>query len=194
MCPDLRPGPDAPPTSELASAEATLAVLQQVLRTIASDDMSRQSPCTEFNLTELTGHLLNSIMAIGDMADADFSMRDHTDSAERQVIGAARPALDAWHRRGLEGSVPLGPNVMPARIAAAVLSVEFLVHAWDYAVTVGRDVDAADSLAEYVLDLARELIRPEERSRAGFDDPVEVPSDAGALDQLIAFTGRNPVR
>ncbi len=194
MCSDLRPGPDAPPTDELAGAEATLAVLQQVLRTIASDDMSRQSPCTEFNLTELTGHLLNSIMAIGGMAYADFSMRDHTESVERQVVGAARPALDAWHRRGLEGSVPLGGNVMPARIAAAVLSVEFLVHAWDYAVTVGRDVDAADSLAEYVLELARELIRPEERSRAGFDDPVEVPSDAGALDQLIAFTGRNPVR
>ncbi len=194
MSPDLRPGPDAPPTDELASAEAALGVLQQVLHTIASDDMERQSPCTEFNLTELTGHLLNSIMAIGEMANADFSMRDHTDSVERQVIGAARPALDAWHRRGLDGSVPLGPNMMPARIAAAVLSVEFLVHAWDYAVTVGRDIDAADSLAEYVLALARELIRPEERSRAGFDDPVEVPSDAGALHQLIAFTGRNLVR
>src|SRR4051812_35219995 len=122
MSPDLRPGPDARPTDELASAEAALVVLQQVLHTIASDDMSLQSPCAEFDLTELTGHLLNSIMAIGGMADADFSMRDHTDSVERQVVGAARPALDAWHRRGLEGSVSLGPNLMPARIAAAVLS------------------------------------------------------------------------
>jgi hypothetical protein len=45
-----------------------------------------------------------------------------------------------------------------------------------------------------VLGLARELIRPEERSRAGFHDPVEAPEDAGALDQLIAFSGRNPAR
>jgi uncharacterized protein (TIGR03086 family) len=194
MSPDLRPGPDARPTDELASAEASLVVLQQVLHTIAGDDMSLQSPCTEFDLTGLTGHLLNSIMAIGGMADADFGMRDETDSVERQVIAAARPALDAWHRRGLEGSVSLGPNLMPARIAAAVLSVEFLVHAWDYAVTVGREVNAPDPLVEYVLELTRELIRPEERSPAGFDDPVEVPSYAGPLHRLIAFTGRNPVR
>jgi uncharacterized protein (TIGR03086 family) len=197
MSPDLRPGPDSPPTDELASAEATLGVLQQVLHTIASDDMSRQSPCSAFDLTELTEHLLNSIMAIGGMAEADFtdpSLRDETSSVERQVIGAARAALDAWHRRGLEGSVPLGPNEMPAKVAASVLSVEFLVHAWDYAVTVGRDVKAPDSLAEYVLGIARELIRPEERSQAGFDDPVEVPEDASALVQLIAFTGRKPAR
>ena len=57
---------------------------------------------------------------------------------------------------------------------------------------VGREVNAPDSLAEYVLGLARELIRPEERSRAGFHDPVDAPEDASALDQLIAFTGRNP--
>jgi uncharacterized protein (TIGR03086 family) len=115
MSPDLRPGPDSPPTDELASAEATLGVLQQVLHTIARDD-----------------------------------------SVERQVIGAARPTLDAWHRRGLQGNVQLGPNEMPAKVAAGVLSVEFLVHAWDYAVTVGRDVKAPDSVAEYVLGLARE--------------------------------------
>ncbi len=197
MSPDLRPGPDSPPIDELASAEATLGVPQQVLQTIASDDMPRQSPCPAFDLTKLTGHLLNSIMVIGGMVDADFadsSPRDENDSVERQVICAARPTLDAWHRRGLEGNVPLGPNEMPANVAAGVLSVEFLVHAWDYAVTVGRDVDVPDSLAEYVLGIARELIRPEKRGHAGFHDPVDVPGDAGAMDQLIAFTGRNPAR
>jgi uncharacterized protein (TIGR03086 family) len=194
MSSDLRPGPGSPPTDELASAEATLAVLQQVLHTIAGDDMSRQTPCSEFDVTQLTGHLLDSITAIGGMADADFNTSEETDSVERQVIAAARPALDAWHRRGLGGRVPLGPNIMPARTAAGLLSVEFLVHAWDYATTVGHEVKAPDPLVEYVLGLARELIRPEDRSRAGFDDPVEVPEDAGALDRLIAFTGRNPAR
>jgi uncharacterized protein (TIGR03086 family) len=197
MSPDLRPGPDSPPTDELQSAEATLGVLQQVLHTIGSDDMPRQSPCSAFDLTKLTGHLLNSIRAIGDMAGGDFagsSARDEADSAEREIIGAARPTLDAWHRRGLQGTVQLGPNEMPARVAVGIMSVEFLVHAWDYAVTVGREVQVPDSLAEYVLALARELIKPEERARAGFDDPVDVPDDASALDRLIAFTGRNPAR
>ncbi len=195
MSPDLRPGPDSPPTDELASAEATLGVLQQVLHTIASDDMPRQTPCTEFDVMQLTGHLLKSIAALGGMVGADVpDLSRSDDPVEQQVISAARPALDAWHRHGLDGNVPFGGGEMPAKGACAILSLEFLVHAWDYAVAVGHDVEAREPLAEYVLGLAHEVIRPEQRSGAGFDDPVDVPANASALDQLIAFTGRNPAR
>jgi uncharacterized protein (TIGR03086 family) len=192
MSPDLRPGPDSPPTDELQSAEATLGVLQQVLNTIGSDDMPRQSPCSAFDLTKLTGHLLNSIAAIGGMAGAEIPETDESDSAERRVLRAARPALDAWHRRGLEGNVPFGKGEMPAKGACGILSLEFLVHAWDYARAVEHDVNAPEPLAEYVLGLARKTIQPELRSRAGFDAPVDVAEDARALDRLVAFTGRNP--
>jgi uncharacterized protein (TIGR03086 family) len=191
---DLRPGPDSPPTDELDSAEATFKVLQQVLHTIAADDMSRQTPCTEFDVRQLTGHLLNSITVIGGAVDAPLPPHDETESAERQIVAAARPALDAWHRHGLNGMVMVGPNEAPAAVMAGVLSIEFLVHAWDYAMATGRDVNTTDSLAEYVLDRAREIITPEGRSNVGFDQPVDVPADASALDQLIAFTGRNPAR
>lgn len=194
MAPDLRPGPDSPPTDELHSAEDTLAVLQRVLHTIAADDLTRQTPCTEFDVAQLTGHLLGSITALGGMVGAQIPERDEGDSVEAQVISAARAALDAWHRHGLDGSVPFGKGEMPAKSACAVLSIEFLVHAWDYAVAVGHRIDTPESLSEYVLGLAREVIRPEFRGGAGFDDPVDVPEDAGALEQLVAFTGRNPAR
>jgi uncharacterized protein (TIGR03086 family) len=190
----LRPGPDSPPADELQSAEDTLGVLQRVLHTIAADDMSRQTPCTEFDVSQLTGHLLKSITALGGMVGAEIPERDESDSVERQVVTAARPALDVWHRRGLDGNVPFGKGEMPAKGACGVFSIEFLVHAWDYAVAVGHKVNAPEPLAEYVLGLAHKVIRPEQRSRAGFDDPVDVPADAGALEQLVGFTGRNPAR
>jgi uncharacterized protein (TIGR03086 family) len=191
---DLRPGPDSPPTDELDSAEATLKVLRHVLHSIATDDMSRQTPCTEFDLTQLTDHLLNSITVIGGAVDAEVPRRDEADSVERQIIAAARPTLDAWHRHGLDGMVMVGPNEAPAAVMAGVLSIEFLVHAWDYAMAMGRDVDATDSLAEYVLELAHEIITPEGRTNVGFHQPVDVPEDASTLDQLIGFTGRDPAR
>ena len=194
MAPDLRPGPHSPPTDELHSAEDTLGVLQRVLHPIAADDMSRQTPCTEFDVSALTGHLLNSITALGGMVGAEIPERDESDSVERQVVAAARPALDAWHRHGLDGNVPFGKGEMPAKGACAILSIEFLVHAWDYAVAVGHEINAPEPLSEYVLGLARQVIRPEVRGGAGFDDPVDVPADAGALEQLVAFTGRNPAR
>lgn len=194
MAPDLRPGPHSPPTDELHSAEDTLGVLQRVLHTVAAGDLSRRTPCVDFDVSQLTGHLLNSIEALGGMVGAEIPERGEGDSVERQVVASARPALDAWHRHGLAGSVPFGKGEMPAKSACGVLSIEFLVHAWDYAAAIGHEVDAPEPLCEYVLGLARHIIRPEFRGGAGFDDPVDAPVGAGALEQLIAFTGRNPAR
>ena len=189
---DLRPGPDSPPTDELESAEATLAVLQNVLHGIARDDESKQTPCREFDVAKLNDHLMNSITTIGGFAGAEFPERDRDDSVERQVVRAARPALDAWHRRGLDGTVPFGQGEAPAALMAGVLSIEFLVHAWDYAAATGRDVAAPDSLSDYVLGLAHTIITPQGRTTVGFDDPIEVPADARALDRLLGYTGRQP--
>lgn len=195
MAPDLRPGPDSPPTDELDGAEAALRVMQQVLHPIAADDMSRPTPCAQFDVARLTDHLLKSLEALGGMAGADVpDHADSGDSVERRVIAVARPALDAWRQRGLDGTVSFGGGEMPARNACAILALELLVHAWDYARAVGRDVRAPVPLAEYVLGLAHRVIRPEVRGQAGFDDPVEVPADADALTKLVAFTGRNPAR
>jgi uncharacterized protein (TIGR03086 family) len=189
---DLPPGPDSPPADELQSAEKTLAVLEHVIHGIAKDDESKQTPCREFDVAKLTDHLLNSITTIGGFAGAEFPERDREDSVERQVILAARPALDAWHKRGLDGTVPFGGGEAPAKMMAGVLSIEFLIHGWDYAKAIGREVDAPDSLSDYVMGLAKQIITPEGRTNVGFDDPVDVPGDAGALDRLIAYTGRRP--
>lgn len=191
MSSDLRPGPDAPPADELAGAEAALAVLAQVLHHISSDELTKPTPCSEFDVAQLTEHLLNSIRVLGGAAGAVFAHSDTAESPERQVIAAARPALDAWHGRGLQGSVAIGPNELPATMVVGILSLEFLVHAWDYATATGRTVQVAEPLAEYVLSLAHAIITPAGRVRAGFDDPVDVPDSASSLQKLIAFTGRS---
>ena len=167
-------------------------VLQNVLHPIADDDWSKQTPCREFDIAKLTDHLMNSITVIGGAAGAELPERDAGDSVERQVVAAARPALDAWHRRGLDGTVPFGQNEAPARVMAGVLSLEFLVHAWDYAMAMGSTVNAPDSLSDYVMGLAQRIITPQGRTTGGFDDPLEVAADAGALDRLVAYTGRSP--
>ncbi len=189
---DLSPGPDSPPVVELECAEATFAVLGHVLHGIADDDLNKQTPCREFDVASLTDHLMNSITVLGGAAGAQFPERDRSDSVERQVVLAGRPALDAWKRRGLDGTVAFGDNEAPAKVMAGILSLEFLVHAWDYAAAVGREVNAPDSLSDYVMGLARTIITPQGRSNAGFDEPIEMPEDAGSLEKLLAYTGRRP--
>ena len=51
---------------------------------------------------------------------------------------------------------------------------------------------APDALSDYVMGLAKTIITPQGRTNVGFDDPVDVAADAGALDRLIAYTGRQP--
>lgn len=187
---DLRPGPDSPPTDEFHSAEAALGVLQRVLHPIGRDELSRQTPCNEFDVAGLTDHLLKSITSVGGAVGAEFPPRADDESVERQVIATARPALDALRRHGLDRTATLGGNEVPVRVLAGILSIEFLVHGWDYSMATGHPLDVADSMADYVLGLAEKIITPQGRLAVGFAEPVEPPADAGPLDRLVAFTGR----
>jgi uncharacterized protein (TIGR03086 family) len=192
MSSDLRPGPDSLPVDELSSAESALGVLQHVLHPISRDELSKSTPCSQYDVSQLTDHLLNSITLIGGAAGAELPERNPDDSVERQIIGVARPSLDAWHRRGLDGTVSIGPNEVPATFAAGILSLEFLVHGWDYAAATHHPIEVAESLADYVLGLAKKVITPQTRGQVGFAAPVAVPDDASGLDRLVAFTGRDP--
>jgi len=135
---DLTPGPDAPP----------------------ANDLTKRTPCRKFDVAALTDHLLDSITSIGTVAGAQIPERDSAESVERQVIAAARPALDA-----------------------GILSLEFLVHAWDYAAATDGPIRVPDSLSEYVIGGAQRVNTPDTRGTAGFDDPV------GCLPTLARWTG-----
>jgi uncharacterized protein (TIGR03086 family) len=190
-------GPDewaaAPdPIDELLCAEATLAVLQGVLRDMDADDLTKQTACTEYTVAQLADHVMGSIVSLGGCAGARMPQRDQDAPLETQVADAAQAALEAWRRRGLEGTVELGPQEVPAAMPVNILSLEFLVHAWDFARATGRDVVVSEPVADYALQLAGKVITPEARGFAGFADSVETAADAAVLDRLIAFTGRQP--
>lgn len=190
---DLRPGPDSPPPDELRAAEAALGVLQHILHPISADDLSLPTASGDFDIAHLTDHLIETITSIGTALDADLPARKPDDTVEQQIIVAARPTLDAFHRRhGLDGAVTWRGNETSVRTLAAVLAFGLLVHGWDYATAIGHPADVPDSLADYVKGLAEQIITPERRSNGEFAEPVEPPPGAGAFEQLVAFTGRDP--
>jgi uncharacterized protein (TIGR03086 family) len=190
-------GPDewsaAPdPIDELSSAEATLAILQHVMRGLDAADLSKPTPCTEYDVAQLTDHVMGSIATLGGCAGAQMPERDQDAPLESQVADAAQAALEAWRRRGLGGTVKLGSREVPAVLPVSVLTLEFLVHAWDFATVTGRDIAVSEPVVDYALGLAGKVITPEARGFAGFAAPIDVAPDASVLDRLIAFTGRQP--
>ena len=179
----------APALDPLSSAEATLAACQLILRGVDEADYHKATVCTEFDVTQLAEHLIGSVTYLGAVAGA--SAEPATGLLESRVATAAQATLEAWHVRGLDGEVKVGPHEMPAGAALGILSVEFLVRAWDFAQATGQRVVVSDELAEHVLGVAHQIISSEARAGGNFADPAEVGPDACLLDRLVAFTGRN---
>jgi uncharacterized protein (TIGR03086 family) len=175
----------------LTSADASLAVLQHVLRGVDGSQLGASTPCTEYDVSRLRDHLLDSLVALGAMAGREVE-RASSGDLESQVAFAAQQTLEAWHARGLDGTVRSGDNEMPASMGAGILSLELLVHAWDFAGATGQKVHVDDELATFVLGLAEEIISPQARAGGAFAGPVEVPERASALERLVAFSGRVP--
>jgi uncharacterized protein (TIGR03086 family) len=187
-------GPDewaaSPETMDkLNAAEASLAVCQQVLRGVKATEGTAPTPCAKFTVDDLIEHLLGSLTNLATMAGSDVSI-PKAGNIETRVADMAQSTLEVWRRRGTDGMVPFGGGEMPASMAASILSVEFLVHAWDFAQATSQDVVASEALGEYVLGLAQELIAPHLRDGDRFAAEVEIGPDAGAVDRLVAFTGR----
>jgi len=177
------------PLDRLGAAEATLAVCQRVLLGLQPADATAATPCPKYTVDDLVEHLLQSIVHLGAAAGASVPVADDA-TPEARVAAAAQVALEAWRTRGLDGAVHLGPGEFPATVAANILSVEFLVHAWDLAQASGQQVVVSDEVAAYVLDLAHELIAPALRDGDRFGPEVEAGPDADNLERLAAFTGR----
>jgi uncharacterized protein (TIGR03086 family) len=176
---------------EFTSGEEALVAVRQVVETIGDDDLHRPTPCREWDVQDLAEHLIDTISRLGAAAGTQTAPPDG-DSIDLRIQQVTQPILAGWRRRGLVDDVVFSGRTLPAHLALGILSVELVVHGWDFAVALHLPLDVSDAQAAHVLGLAQQTLTAQSRATAGFDPPVPVPANAGALDRLIAFTGRNP--
>lgn len=177
--------------NELSSAQTALAALRPVVAGIGRNELHLPTPCPGFDVATLADHLVGTITLVGDSAGATVSVAGDGPIGSR-VVATAEAVIAVWDRRGTDGEVVFAGRIMPAGLALGVLSVELVVHGWDFAQALGVHLSIAAQHAEFVLGLARQIITPQSRIAAGFDPPVVVADDEKAMDRLVAFTGRTP--
>ena len=175
---------------EFISAEQALVVVHNVVETIGPDDHHRPTPCRDWDVEALAEHLIDTISRLGAAAGIPIAA-PNGDSIDQRVQQVTQPILAGWRRRGLTDDVVFSGRTLPAHLALGILSLELVVHGWDFAVALHRPFHFSDA---HVLGLAQQTLTTDSRATAGFDPPVLVPATAGALDQLIAFTGRDPLQ
>lgn len=166
---------------------------------IAPADLAGPTPCEDFDVATLRGHLLTVLRRVahvgrgGAPLDLPHVTTDVPD-VDAALAAAADDAVAVWSDPDLLDRTlthPAGP--MPGRALLATYTGEVLTHTWDLAVSLGRPVEVADDVVAAGAAPSRRILPPGRRP-AGFPfgDEVPAPDDATPLERLVAWLGRDP--
>jgi uncharacterized protein (TIGR03086 family) len=174
----------------LSAAEASWALCQQVMLAFTPEHRELPTPCSEYTVHDLVEHLMGSLRHLSGIAGAEIPEEIHATSAEDYIAQAAEAALAAWRVRGVEGEVPFGGGQAPAAAPAGILSLEFFVHAWDFARATGQPFTPSEPLTTFVTGIAEQIIQPHNRGDGKGFAASAAPANDEAVTKLVAFTGR----
>ncbi len=149
---------------EFTSAEEALVVISEVVQTIDPDGLHRRTPCPDFDVKALIDHVVDTISRLGAAAGIE-TPAPNGDSIAQRIQQLTQPILAGWRRRGLTDDIVFSGRTLPAHLALGVLSLELLVHGWDFAVALHRALHASDAHAAHVLGLARQTLTPQSNPR-----------------------------
>ncbi|MFJ4846719.1 TIGR03086 family metal-binding protein [Streptomyces sp. NPDC088733] len=193
-------GPDTAGQPDLRPAALGVAA---VLERIGDDRLGAPTPCPDWTVGRLIGHVAGLCAAFRDAARKDLGPTTDSDPA-----GALPPDPPARWRSGLpdllagmadawrsplawEGRTRAGGVDLPAGAAGCFALNELLVHGWDLARATGQDYRPDPAGLEAALALLTPFTAGSDGS-GPFGRPVPVPPSAPPLDRLVALTGRDP--
>lgn len=168
-----------------------------LVRGTTEDQLDRPTPCDDFDVRSLIGHVLatvaraESVAIRGDVGDVGTMI----DSHDATTLAAQRDrALAAWSDDELLDrpvTVPWG-NV-PGRGALFGYTNEALVHGWDLAVATGQPCEAPDQqLAATILPIMQRFLSADQRGGpVPFAPAIEPRPDAGPTERLANWSGRS---
>lgn len=180
------------------------AALEQNGRLVAGvrpDQLESRTPCTEYDVRALLGHLLTGLRRITSVAtgaqpmevpqvvtgvpDESWSATYSEDLAALRQVWADDAVLD----RLME--LPFG--TMPGRGALSAYTMEAATHGWDLAAATGQEPVLDPEIGEAALALARQFLPAEPRGgQVPFGPVLAVPEERGPYLQLAGWLGRTP--
>ena len=172
---------------------------------IGPDDLDRPSTCAGWTLRDLLAHMTVQHRGFASAArgggmeldvwrpttDVDDPVADYRDSVE-DVLGAFA-AVDV-----LDGRFALPEftteATFPAERAIGFHLVDYVVHSWDVARTLGLDYQPDPDVAAVALGVARAVPNGPERLNEGaaFRPGRDLGGGVPVIDRIVALLGRSP--
>ena len=183
------------------AVEATVSLVKQA----GLLDLDRPTPCAGWNLDSLIGHMTAQhygwiAAAAGHGADLSvWQPGPPVADPIGEYAEASRRVLEAFAADGVLDRqfalAEINPVLrFPAAQAISFHFIDYLVHGWDVARSLGADYQPEPDLLAAALPVAQAVPGGEARKRDGaaFAPEVAVPEQAGLLDQILAMLGRDP--
>jgi len=193
------------------------ATARTVLDGIGPDQFDLPTPCTEYDVRTLAGHLLAVAQRVRNVGRGESPF-----SVPEVVEGVADDGwVEAWDRTGdevtaawaddatLDRMIELPWATLPGSATLIMWSNELSVHSWDLATATGQSPDWDPAVLELALAAMQVGLPAEGRAESfeearkhmpeGMEDftppfasAVDVPDDAPLIDRLVAWNGRDP--
>jgi uncharacterized protein (TIGR03086 family) len=178
---------------------SALAQLRRLIGTVRREQLALPTPCTQWDVRALLGHVLavarRSALVGGDDRSTPalpqiIDVQGHDWS--RAFDAAAAEARSAWARpHVLTGTTPGPWGRLPAPVTLSGFVLELAAHAWDLAASIGERRPLDPRLATAALQIATRLVPSELRDDGrAFAPPIAPPVGADPATRLAAYLGR----
>ncbi len=168
-------------------------VFAGVLAAVTPQQMGAPTPCTEWTVGDLIGHVIGGnervLFRAGLRSEPAACWPADLIEAHRATAAAAHQVFAAPDGMTIMFALPIGP--VPGSTFVWIRTVDALAHGWDLATATGQSTDLDPELASYLLAESRrratEALRGPGRA---FGDPQPCDEARPTADQLAAFLGR----
>ncbi|MEU3853274.1 TIGR03086 family metal-binding protein [Streptomyces sp. NPDC029554] len=190
---------DTTPTLDLGPQTAVLARLAEG---VTDERLQGPTPCPEYAVRNLLGHLAGLALAFRDAGRKDLGVTTDTspDSALPDVGPGWREELpkvlaelaDAWRDPAAwTGMTRAGGVDLPGEVAGLVAIDELVIHGWDLARATGQAYTPDPAALRVCHDFLAASIDDPGRGEI-FGPVVPVGPEAPLLERAVGLSGRDP--
>ena len=182
------------PRDDLDLLERALGWTRGVLVDVRDDLAAAPTPCADWTLRDLLGHMVDSLSALAEAATGTLGPTTVTvgrsagpEALARSLCDLGCAVLGGWvHAGGRPVALAAGP--LPRSVLTEVGALEVAVHGWDVARSCGSTAVLPSTLAAGLLPVAVRRVGPGDRP--GSFGPVVTPSGSDPVSVLLAHVGR----
>ena len=175
----------------------------ELVSTATDADLSKPTPCRAWTLYGLLAHMATqhygfAAASRGESDPAIWKLRDLGDDPVKAYAESAEHVLEAFAEPGVaDRTFPLpefGPNAaFPGAQAISFHFIDYIVHSWDVAKSLGKPITFAPATLEAAQSVAQVVPTGDIRHAPCTPFAADIPwSGDNSLEQIVAYLGRNP--